>query len=86
LRPADPYLLNIHHIYISHSIFFYRINKDVVKEEPVSDEEMSPVLCVNGAIDMKYEDCDVPIPFPVVVIEDKVSLIVCNDSHLFCTE
>lgn len=55
---------------------------DVVKQEPVSDEETS-VISVNEAVDTKYEECHVPIPFPVVVIEDKVSWIVWNDINLF---
>jgi hypothetical protein len=52
----------------------------------VSDEEMSPVSSVNEAVDMMYEECDIPIPFPVVVIEDEVSLIVCNYINLFWIE
>lgn len=47
------------------------VNTDVVKQEPVSDEEMSAVSSVNEAVDMMYEECDIPIPFPVVVIEDE---------------
>ena len=66
-------------MYITHRIFFYSATTDAVKQEPLSDEEMSPVTSVNEeAADMKYEECDVPVPFPVVVIEDKASFIVCN--------
>ena len=72
-------LLNVFHMYITHRILFYRATTDAVKQEPLSDEEMSPVTSVNEeAADMKYEECDVPVPFPVVVIEDKASFIVCN--------
>lgn len=35
---------------------------------------------------MKYEECDVPIPFPVVVIADKACFIVCSYIDLFWIE
>jgi len=63
--------------------FFYSGTTDAVKQEPMSDEEMSPVTSVNEAVDIKYEECDVPIPFPVVIIEDKACFIVCNYINLF---
>jgi hypothetical protein len=49
----------------------------------MSDEETSPVTSVNEAVDMKYQECDAPIPFPVVVIEDKACFIMCNYINLF---
>jgi hypothetical protein len=70
-------------MYITQGIFFYSVTTDAVKQEPLSDEEMSPVASVNEADDTKYEECDVPIPFPVVVIEDKACFIVCNCINLF---
>ena len=74
------------YLYITQRVFFYSGTIDAVKQEPMSDEEMSPVTSVNEAVDMKYEECDVPIPFPVVVIEDKACFIVCNYIHLFWIE
>jgi len=70
-------------MYITQRIFFYSDMADAVKQEPVSDEEMSPVTSVNEAVDMKYEECDVPIPFPVVIVEDKACFIVCYYINLF---
>jgi hypothetical protein len=68
---------------VTDRIFFYSVTTDAVKQEPVSDEEMSPVSSENEAVIMKYEECDVPVPSPVVVIKDKASLIVCNYINLF---
>jgi hypothetical protein len=68
---------------VTHRIFFYSVTTDAFKQEPVSDEEMSPVSSENEAVIMKYEECDAPVPFPIVVIEDKASLIVCNYINLF---
>jgi hypothetical protein len=41
---------------------------------------------VNEAVDLKYEECDVPIPFPVVVVADKACFIMCNYIDLFWIE
>ena len=78
-------LLTAHFSYVHNSedFFFYSGTTDAVKQEPLSDEEMSPVTSVNESVDMKYEECDVPIPFPVVVIEDKACFIASNYFNLF---
>jgi len=72
-------------MYITHRIylFFYSVTTDAVKQEPMSDEDTSPDTLVNEAVDLKYEECDLPIPFPVVVIADKACFIVCNYIDLF---